>query len=133
MSDSRLDATRGGFDVGNGLLASFGFERVVYINGNLVSSASVHVPDIARMTPEQASALSAVTGTLNVIQNGPGNTFDPTTLNHVMGATVIQNSLDNQNIQSVTTLDVAVNSLNTFRSLNLQDTLQAALIGSLGH
>lgn len=133
VSDSRLDAIRGGFDFGNGLLASFGIDRVVYINGNLVSSTSVHIPDIARMTLEQANALAAVTGRVNMIQNGPGNTFNPVTLNGTTAATVIQNSLDNQNIQSMTTINTAVNSLGTFRDLNMQETLQTALIGSLGH
>ena len=133
VSDSRLDAIRGGFDVGNGLLASFGIDRVVHINGNLVSSISVNIPDIGRMTSAQANALAAATGTVNVIQNGPGNTFDPATLNHATAVMIIQNSLNNQNIQSLTTITVSVNGLNMFRNLNLQGSLQAGLIGSMGH
>jgi hypothetical protein len=132
-SDDRLDAIRGGFDIGGGLLASFGIERAVYINGNLVSGTGVSIPDIGRMTVAQADALAAATGTVSVIQNGPGNSFDPSMLNHTTAATVIQNSLDNQNIQSLTTINAAVNSLNTFRNLNLQESLQAGLVGSLGH
>ncbi|WP_426702905.1 hypothetical protein ACPPVV_07890 [Rhodanobacter sp. Col0626] len=132
ISDSRLDAVRGGFDVGSGLLVSFGIERAVYINGNLASSVSVNIPDVGRMTAEQASALAATTSTVN-IRNGPGNTFDPAALNHAAAATVIQNSLDNQDIQSLTTINAAVNNLGTFDSLNLQRSLQAGLINSLGH
>ena len=79
VNDRRLDATRGGFDLGNGLLASFGIERAVYVNGNLVSSTSVNIPDIGRITPDQASALAAATGTVNIIQNGANNTVDPAT------------------------------------------------------
>ncbi|KRE87291.1 hypothetical protein ASG75_03915 [Rhodanobacter sp. Soil772] len=133
VSGQRLDAIRGGFDFGNGLLASFGIERAVYINGNLVASSSVQVPDIGRMTPDQAIALAAATGTLNVIQNGAGNSVDTSAFNRVTAATVIQNSLDNQDIRSLTTIDAAVNSQLAFRDLNLQQSLQAGLIGSLGH
>lgn len=133
VSDSRLDAMRGGFDIGGGLLASFGIARAVYVNGTLVSGASVHIPDISRMTPDQAQALMAATGTLNVVQNGPGNSFDVSALDHATAATVIQNSLDNQDIRSLTTIDASVNNLNTFREINTQASLQAALLGSLGH
>jgi hypothetical protein len=133
VSDHRLDATRGGFDLGNGLLASFGIERAVYINGNLVSSTSVNIPDIGRITPDQAGALAAATGTANIIQNGANNTVDPATFDHATAATVIQNSLDNQDIRSLTTINATVNSQNMLRSLGLQESLQAGVIGSLGH
>lgn len=133
VNDRRLDATRGGFDLGNGLLASFGIERTVYVNGNLISSTSVNIPDIGRMTPDQASALAAATGTVNIIQNGANNTVDPATFNHAMAATVIQNSLDNQDIRSLTTINTTVNSQNMLRNLGLQESLQTGLIGSLGH
>jgi hypothetical protein len=133
VSDRRLEATRGGFDLGNGLLASFGIERAVYINGNLVSSTRVNIPDISRITPDQASALAAATGTVNIIQNGANNTVDPTTFDHTTAATVIQNSLDNQDIRSTTAINVTVNSQNMLRSLGLQESLQAGVIGSLGH
>jgi hypothetical protein len=133
VSEHRLDAVRGGFDFGGGLLASFGIERAVYINGNLVASNSVQVPDIGRMTPDQAAALAAATGTVNVIQNGAGNSVDTSAFNQVTAATVIQNSLDHQDIRSLTTINAAVNSQLAFRSLNLQQSLQAGLIGSLGH
>ncbi|WP_343851171.1 hypothetical protein [Rhodanobacter soli] len=133
VSGHCLDAVRGGFDFGNGLLASFGIERAVYINGNLVTSNSVQVPDIGRMTPDQATALAAATGTVNVIRNGAGNSVDTSAFNQMTAATVIQNSLDNQDIRSLTMINVGVNSQIAFRSLNLQQSLQAGLIGSLGH
>lgn len=133
VNDRQLDTIRGGFDLGNGLLASFGIERAVYINGNLVSSTSVNIPDIGRITPDQASALAAATGTVNIIQNGPNNTVDPATFGRATAATVIQNSLDNQDIRSLTTINTTVNSQNMLRSLGLQESLQAGLIGSLGH
>jgi hypothetical protein len=132
VSNSRLDAMRGGFDTGSGLQISFGIDRAVYVNGNLVTSTSVNIPDVGQMTAAQASALAAVTNTVNVIQNGPGNTFSPSSLTQATAATVIQNSLNNQNIQALTTLNASVNTLDAFKTMNLQSTLQSALISSLG-
>jgi hypothetical protein len=133
VSDGRLDTMRGGFDFGNGLVASFGLERSVMINGTLVSTTSVQIPNIAQMTPAQATALAAATNTVNIIQNGPGNTVDPSAIGKVgSGATVIQNTLNNQNIQNLTTLNATVNTLSTFKNLNIQSTIQNALINSRG-
>jgi hypothetical protein len=133
VSDSRLDSMRGGFDASSTLQLSFGIERAVYINGNLVTSTSVNVPDVGQITAAQATALAAVTNTVNVIQNGPGNSFDPSSLTHAAGATVIQNTLNNQNIQTLTTVSTAVNTLDAFKSANFQNTLQSALTSSIGH
>ena len=44
--------------------------------------------------------------------------------------TIVQNTLDGQSIQSVTTLSTSVNSLGAFRALDWQAGLQAALIQS---
>lgn len=131
VGNVQLDAMRGGFDSGNGLLASFGIDRVVYINGNLATRTSVSIPDIGHMTPAQAHALAAVDGVLTVVQGGQGNTaaLAPSGT----AATVIQNSLDGQHIQSLTTMDASVDHLDQFRSARLGDTLQGALIQSLGH
>ena len=133
VSHIRLDAVRGGFDAGSGLLVSFGIDRAVYVNGNLVTSTSLYIPDIGQMSAEQAGALAAATSTISVVQNGPGNTFDPAALAQTTAGTVVQNSLNNQNIQTLTTLNTTVNTLNMFKSLNLQSTLQTALLNSLGH
>ena len=129
---ARLDTVRGGFDLGNGLQASFGIERAVYVNGVLVSYTSVNIPDIAHITTQQAVALASALGTVNV-QIGPGNTFDPSSMGKVTGTTVIQNTLNNQNISNLTTLNVGVNTLNAFRDEGLQQALQNASIQALGH
>lgn len=134
VSDQRLDVVRGGFDDGTGLLASFGLDRLVYVNGNLISGSKVTIPDIAHITAQQAEALAAATGTVNVIQIGPGNTVDPAVLGQLAGAgaTVIQNSLDNQNIQSLTRLDITLSGLDLFKHLDLQGSLQPALLNGTG-
>ncbi|QNK02002.1 hypothetical protein [Dyella telluris] len=133
VSEQTLDETRGGFDVGNGLMASFGINRAVYVNGNLVTQTSFNVPDIARMTTTQASAMSSALNAMSITQIGPNNTFDPSSLGQTSAGAVIQNTLNNQNIQSVTTLNTSVNSLNAFRSANFQDALQQAQLQSLVH
>lgn len=132
-SNKHLDDIRGGFDAGSGLLISFGIDRAVYVNGNLVISTSLNIPNVSQMSAEQASALATVANTINVVQIGPGNTFAPTSITHAIAATVIQNSLNNQDIQTLTTLNTAVNTLSEFRAINLQQNLQSALINSLGH
>ena len=132
VSEARLDAARGGFDLGAGLIASLGLDRVVYVNGALVTSTHLQIPDVAQITPAQASALSAAINTAAVVQVGPGNTVDPAALGQNAAATVVQNTLDNQRIAAMTTLNVSVNTLSAFRSLNLGQSLQAALANPLG-
>jgi len=190
VGNDKLDAVRGGFDLGSGLIASLGIQQVAYINGNLVVSTNINIPNVANITSQQATALASVLNTVNVIQNGPGNTFNPsssgqnsvavtaqssaaaamqsnvdaTTPNSppsaaqnttaateqniaaatgqsiaaAMGqdtaaATVIQNTLNNQAIHSLTTLNISVNTLDALRNMNLQSTLQAAQLLSPGH
>jgi hypothetical protein len=133
VSNSRLAGMRGGFETDSGLQISFGIQRAIYVNGNLVTSTSVNIPDIGQMNAAQATALAAVANTVNLVQIGPGNSFDPTSLTHTTAATVVQNSLSNQNIQSLTTLSTAVNTLDAFKNMNLQNTLQSAQAGSIGH
>ena len=127
-----LAAIRGGFDLGNGLEASFGIERAVYVDGNLVTYTSVNIPDIAHITTQQAMALASTLGTVNV-QVGPGNTFNPSSMGQTSAATVIQNTLNNQTIRSLTTLNVTVNTLDAFRDEGLLQSLQSAQVQALSH
>jgi hypothetical protein len=132
FSDRQLDTVRGGVDTGGGLLGSFGIDRATFINGQLVAHTSVFIPDIAHVTPQQATALAAAMRTV-VIQNGPGNAADPASFSSTPGALVIQNSLDKQNIQNLTSIHATVNTLPMFNALNLQDALQSGLVQSIGH
>jgi hypothetical protein len=132
VPNTRLDTVRGGFDLGDGIEASLGIERAVYVDGNLVTYASVSIPDIAHITTQQAMALASALSTVNV-QNGPGNTFDPSSMGNATATTVIQNTLNNQTIRNLTTLNVGVNTLNAFREEGMQQALQAAQIQALGH
>lgn len=124
----RLEALRGGFELPSGLQASFGFERVVYLNGELVATARVNIPDIGAITPEQAQTLANAKQT-TLLQVGQGNTFDSASMG---GGMVIQNTLDNQDIQVLTTLDIGTNMLGHFKELNADAALRDALIAAPG-
>ncbi|CAE6868539.1 hypothetical protein R75461_08435 [Paraburkholderia nemoris] len=129
VNDNRLDTMRGGFDLPSGLVVSFGISRAAFVNGALVASTSFNIPNIAQMTPQQAQMLaSANTGAL--IQNGLNNTVQPGALPGMTGA-VIQNTLSNQQIQALTTINTTVNSLAAFKALNLGQTLNMALLSAV--
>ncbi len=114
--DSVLDSLRGGFEVSTvnaGLAISFGFLRSVTINGELVSQAAFNLPDLSRISVEQAQQVSEALA-------GLGST------------SVVQNSLNNQSIQTLTQIDAGVNSLGLLHSINSQGVLRDALLGAAG-
>lgn len=125
LSLEELDALRGGFITSTGLVLSLGIERVAFVNGELVASTRVDIPNIAQLTDADAAALSQFTGT-TLVQVGEGNHFDAAGLNGL----VIQNTRDGQTISALTTLNVSVNTLDLLQSLNLNSTLQDALHGA---
>jgi hypothetical protein len=57
-SDGQLSALRGGFQLGQGLMVSFGISRVAYINDRLVASTTLNLGDLNRLTAQQAGRLS---------------------------------------------------------------------------
>ncbi|GAB3791963.1 hypothetical protein GCM10028797_31470 [Dyella agri] len=199
VSDASLDHARGGFDLGGGLMASFGLKEQTYINGVLAMSTSINIPDISKITQQQAAALASTLDDLDLVQSGPGNSVasgkaaaapiaGSGASNGVVGthapnkqstsspamdapaaslgvpalvtgvvssavsqntqgtaaaasalaqggalAQVVQNTLNNQSIQTFTTLNISVNTLQMLRQMNLQSTLQSAQLLSLSH
>jgi hypothetical protein len=125
VSNAALDEVRGGFEPITNLHASMTLERSAYLNGELIIQRSVTIPDIGNMTTDQAAALAEAAGTL-VIQNGPNNVFDVAGLGPA--STVIQNTLSDQHLVTLTTLSVEVNSLGAFREMNFQDGLRDSLV-----
>jgi len=119
---------RGGMMLPSGLSLSFGIDRLVYVNGDLVASTRLHIADIAQMTQEDAAALVALNqGT--VIQVGSGNAISP---GPATNGLVIQNTLDNQDIRALTSLQVGVDTLGLLQEINSYDALHNALIASPG-
>ncbi len=132
VSTERLDEMRGGFTTNEGLRVSFGIERAIYVNGELVASISVNIPDLSRITSEQARILSTVNNTVNLVQNGPGNTFQPGVEGPLSVGTVIQNTLSNQNISTMLRIDAIVNSLEGFKGMHANAALSQALANVIG-
>lgn len=126
-----LENARGGFEVSAGLTVSFGFLRSVSINGELVSSTRFNLPDVSRISAEQASAVTAAMREARLVQVGAGNSVDALSLANLSGATVIQNSLSNQHIQTTTVINTGVNSQSLFKAVNVQSVLNDALLGAL--
>jgi hypothetical protein len=128
VDPARLAEMRGGLLMPSGLSLSFGIERLVYVNGQLVASATLQIPDLGRMTADQASALAAINEG-RVVQIGEGNRIDSGAGGNAL---VIQNTLDGQDISALTTLNVGVDTLGMLQELNSYDALHSALITSPG-
>jgi hypothetical protein len=132
VSNENLDKVRGGFDVGSGLAVSFGIVRTVTINGDLVNRTSFNLPDVTKITPDQAKITSAAIAQAGIVQNGAGNFVDPSVKAQLAGGTLIQNSLNNQKIQTLTVINAGVNSMGLLKAINVQTALKDALFGSMG-
>ena len=128
VDPGRLAQMRGGFQMPSGMMLSFGIERVVLVNGELTARIAVQIPDVARITPEQAQALADFNRGL-VVQIGEGNRFDPA---QAAGGLVIQNTLDDQDIRTLTRIDIGVDTLGAYQSLNASGALTDALIRAPG-
>lgn len=131
VSDHVLDDLRGGFDVGQALTVSFGIVRSVTINGDLVAKTSFNLPDITKITAEQARIASLAIAETSVVQNGFGNILSNGLQSELPTSTVIQNTLNDQTIETLTVINAGVNSLGLLKSINTQTTLKDALLGSL--
>ena len=133
-SDRTLATLRGGFDLGTGLMVSFGISRAVYVNGQLITSTTFRVGDLTSLTPQQAVALSqqiSAQTQAQVVKNGPGNTMELSIASAPL-STFIQNTLNNQNIRNQTTIDVTSNGMGMVKGLNLQGTIDAAIADAIG-
>ena len=158
VGDDTLAAMRGGFDLGGGVMVSFGISRVVTVNGVVLSSTSFQLPDLGRITEAQVAAFERYLGSTSVVQVGSGNTA-PTadggasvarssgstaasgnagasessatagsaTTTFSSPATVVQNTLNNQAIQTRTVIDATTNALSLARGANSAAALRDAL------
>ncbi|HZX30849.1 MAG TPA: hypothetical protein VFF03_05830 [Rhodocyclaceae bacterium] len=130
LDASALDGIRGGFETPDGALKfSFGIERAVYINGELVASTVLNLKDLQGVAGTGVPAALAGSA-LTVIQNGGGNGFSAQ-INPNQAGTVIQNTLNDQRIVNVTTINAAVNSAQVLRAMALQSAIRDGVVGSL--
>lgn len=134
LDSGSLDEIRGGFELdGSGLKFSFGIERAVFINGELITSTTLNLKDLklavgTGSTP--ATLPPGTAGSLGIIQNGAGNNISTLISPNVAG-TVIQNTLNDQKIQNVTTINASVNSIQAVRTMSVQSAIQSGIVGSL--
>ena len=136
VDTASLDDVRGGFELeGSSLKFTIGIERAVYINGNLVATNVLNLKDLQSSAggTSVAGALPAAapSGAL-VVQNGPaGTNYVAPQVAQNPTATVIQNSLNDQKIQAVTTINASVNSLQTVRAMSVANAIQYGIVSSL--
>jgi hypothetical protein len=125
VDESQLAEMRGGFTGDNGLRISFGVERSVSINGEVLSAARFNVNDAGKLHGQLPTITAQ--GATTLIQNGAGNMFQPGQLSSAAAATFVQNSLNDQTIRSTTVVNAATNSLEFLKGINLQSALGQAL------
>jgi len=134
LGGESLDDIRGGFDLPDiNLKLSFGIERAVFINGELVSTTVLNLRDLqwtAGVGNTPQTLTNGVAGAVSVIQNGAGNSA-PAQFGSDLAGTVIQNTLNNQNLRTVTTINAAVNSAQVWRALSVQSAVQDGIVNSL--
>lgn len=132
IDEARLDTLRGGFETPSGLRVSFGIERAVYVNGVLASVTTVKLAELGNLSGRGGAPVTLTEGaTIAVIQNGPNNSFSSTGIASGALATVIQNSLDNQTVRAVTTINATVNSVEMLRSGQMMQSVRDTMVHSL--
>jgi len=142
-----LDAARGGFELPSGLAVGLGIERMVAVNGELVTQSRFAITDVRDLNANQAAMVREAMSSMLLVQNGrvtrqdngaaPVTTGSPSPLPAASpapapvalpaAALIIQNSLDNQAIRSQLVIDASVNSLSGFKSLNFSSSVLDAL------
>jgi hypothetical protein len=129
-----LNAARGGFTLPSGLAVGFGIERTVAINGDMVTHTRFVVPDLRLLSSEQARQTHEALSSVTLVRNGANsvNGLGQAALAGTVGATIIQNSLNDQHIQTRTVIDASVNSLAGFKAINFQTSLGDALARAAG-
>lgn len=126
-----LDGARGGFEVAGGLNLALGIERVVSVNGEVLSRTNISIPDLGAMTSDQARLAQDALGSAKLIQLG-GNNFVASDIALNNGATLLQNTLDGQDIRAATTISSTVNSMSLLKDMNFQSTIREGIVRSAG-
>lgn len=130
IAPSELDNMRGGFETDGGFKFSFGIERAVYINGQLVTTQTLNSSELRGGAAGPTATNLASNPAVTIIQNGAGNAFISGGPAAASG-TVIQNTLNGQTIENRMVINASVNSMQALRSLNLQSAVRDGIIGSL--
>lgn len=119
VSMQTLDHIRGGFSM------EFNFGRLM-LAMNMTQASMIN----GAIVPAQQTTGSSG-GTSTVIQQGPNNVVNPVVLNSIPSgslSTVIQNSLNDQVISSISTLNITITSQVLAQTMALQSLTQNALL-----
>ena len=120
VPEGRLAVVRGGYDVAGGTLQlSVALQRELRVDGQVVAASALQFCGL------QGCATTAVNAP-TALQRGPGNSLPPSGLG-MPQMLVVQNTLERQHIQALTTLDISANSLQLFKNSALQAVMGGAL------
>lgn len=110
IEDGELSQMRGGISIGDDMVIDIGLTRSASINGAEQFSSTIQLDDV--LGSLSAADLSAVQGVL--IQNGGDNIAPADLLDSSTGNfTIIQNSLDHQNIVNENVFDISVENVSS--------------------
>ena len=148
VEDTTLARMRGGFAVGEGLMVTLGITRALYINGALVTETRLHLDPAQQLSSVQAAQLGQQLQSLSLVQNGPGNMFQAGSTRSIQAAaggsalvssvtglgpgTIVQNSLNGQNILNQTTINASSSGLSMLRAAQLQSEISQAVQQATG-
>lgn len=131
VASAALDNVRGGFTTPEGLSLSLGIDRMVSINGEVVSHINFQIANLSNITSDEARQARAALNTVQLVQNGANNFAfgDPLAAGR---GTIVQNSLDGQAIGTQTIINSSVNSMSLIKDMNFQASLRDAGIQAIG-
>ena len=127
VDDGALERLRGGFTTAAGLDVSLGIERLVAINGELVSRTSFQIDDLGKIDAELARQTGAALSEVKLIQNGRDNMMLAGFSSATLAGTVIQNTLNDQQIASQTVINASVNSAGLLNTMNFHGNVTDAI------
>lgn len=128
--DREIGDTRGGLDYGNGLEFALGITKLVYIDGILQATNTLNIVKDGAGLPHLAPG-QPLPKMLTLVQNGPGNTFDPANLPNGGFFTIIQNSENHKIIHNIDQIKLDFTGLNLHRQRLFDGMLNQQTIQSL--
>jgi hypothetical protein len=109
VEEYRLEQMRGGFSIGDHVEITIGLTRSASINGVEQFSSTISIANaLEGISPAEMENVNAT-----LIQNGPGNYVSPDVLEAMSGnfSTLVQNSLDDQEISTQNVYDVSIDNI----------------------
>lgn len=129
VDSARLGQARGGFSTPGGLELSLGIERIVSLNGDVVSRSTIQIADVRGMSADHAKAVNEAFSSVSLVQNGARNSIDPGSM---APGTFVQNTLNDQMIGTRTVITTTVNSAALMKELNFMSSVREASVNALG-